>query len=364
VLSLCLAGDVMTGRGIDQVLQHPGDPELREPHVHDARDYVTLAERRNGPVPAPVPPSWPWGDALASMDDLAPDVRVVNLETSITRSSDFAQNKVVHYRMTPDNLPAVQAGRPDVCVLANNHVLDFGRSGLVDTLDALAGAGVGAGRDVEEALRPAVVDLGARGRVVVHAACTGSSGVPEHWAATRTRPGVARLPDLSDATTEQVCDRIAAFRRPGDVTVLSVHWGSNWGYDVPREQTRFARRLVEAGVQIVHGHSSHHPRPVEVLRDGVILYGCGDLVNDYEGISGHEEYRSDLRLLYLVSVAEDGTPVRLRMVPLWTARLRLHTASGSDARWLARTLTRVSQPFGARVGVDDDGLLEVTSVDG
>ena len=94
--------------------------------------------------------AWPWGEALRVLDCLAPDVRVINLETSITRSRAFAPGKAVHYRMSPGNLPCLAAARPDACALANNHAFDFGRQGLQDTLDALSGAGlraVGAGRD-------------------------------------------------------------------------------------------------------------------------------------------------------------------------------------------------------------------------
>ena len=153
-------GDVMPGRGLDQVLPHPGDPELREAVIRDARAYVRLAEQANGPIPRPVSYAWPWGDALPVLEDVAPDVRLINLETSVTRSADFAPGKSVHYRMSPENLPCVAAARPDACMLANNHVLDFGRAGLEDTLSALGRAGLGsagAGRDAAGAGRPAVV---------------------------------------------------------------------------------------------------------------------------------------------------------------------------------------------------------------
>ncbi len=134
-VTVFLCGDVMLGRGVDQILPHPGDPELREGWVKDARDYVELAEAANGPLPPlPVGFDWPWGDALRVLDAAAPDARVVNLETSITRSDDFAPGKAVHYRMTPENIPCLAAARPDVCVLGNNHVLDFGRRGLRETL--------------------------------------------------------------------------------------------------------------------------------------------------------------------------------------------------------------------------------------
>ncbi len=94
-------------------------------------------------------------------------------------------------------------------------------------------------------------------------------------------------------------------RQRGDVVIVSIHWGSNWGYGVDDDQVRFACRLIEGGVDVIHGHSSHHPRPVEVYRGRLILYGCGDCIDDYEGISGHEEFRDDLRLLYFPSVAAD-----------------------------------------------------------
>ena len=120
----------MPGRGIDQILPHPGDPELREHYADDANAYVRLAERANGPIPRPAGFSWPWGDALPVLEEAAPAVRVINLETSVTRSADFAPGKAVHYRMSPDNLPCVAVTRPDVCALASNHVLDFGPRGL------------------------------------------------------------------------------------------------------------------------------------------------------------------------------------------------------------------------------------------
>jgi len=157
---LALAGDVMLGRGVDQILPHSGDPTLWESHVRDARDYVRLAEVVNGPIPVPVDMRWPWGDALDVLAAAGPDVRIVNLETSVTYGGCAMPSKGIHYRMHPANLPCLAAAAPDACVLANNHVLDFGPRGLGDTLDHLASAGLrsaGAGHDEQAAWRPAVV---------------------------------------------------------------------------------------------------------------------------------------------------------------------------------------------------------------
>jgi len=132
--TVLLCGDVMLGRGVDQILRHPGDPALVEQSVRDARGYVHLAEVASGAIPRPVADGWPWGEALAEVAHARPAVLVVNVETSITRAAEFALGKAVHYRMSPANLPCLLAVGPDVCVLANNHVLDFGRSGLEETL--------------------------------------------------------------------------------------------------------------------------------------------------------------------------------------------------------------------------------------
>jgi poly-gamma-glutamate capsule biosynthesis protein CapA/YwtB (metallophosphatase superfamily) len=83
------------------------------------------------------------------------------------------------------------------------------------------------------------------------------------------------------------------------VIVASMHWGGNWGYRTRDEETRFAHQLIEHGIAVVHGHSSHHVKTAEIHSDRLVLYGCGDFLNDYEGISGYEVFRSDLRLMYL-----------------------------------------------------------------
>src|SRR5215472_10131505 len=259
LVTMFLCGDVMLGRGVDQILPHPGDPQLREGTVDDARQYVRLAELTNGAISLPVSFSWPWGEALEVLDGCAPDGRVINLETSVTRSGDFSPGKAVHYRMNPANLPSLLAARPDACALANNHALDFGHIGLLETLDVLAGAGlrvIGAGRDVAGARQPATVPVPGGGRIVVFSFGAATSGIPPGWAATATRPGVALLRSLSDSVADELINRVRDVKRPGDVVVVSIHWGSNWGYEVDGDQVRFARRLIDGGVDVIHGHSS------------------------------------------------------------------------------------------------------------
>jgi len=359
-LQVFLCGDVMTGRGIDQVLPHPSKPEIYESYVRSALGYVEIAEQTNGPIPRPVDFGYIWGDALAELETRAPDLRVINLETSVT-TSDEAAPKGINYRMHPKNTPCLQAADIDCCVLANNHVLDWGGVGLVETLDTLQGAGLataGAGRDAEEADRPAVLEMSGKGRLLVFGVGSPTSGIPRDWAAGTGRPGVSLLPDLSSRSADRVAERVRRWRRPGDVVLASVHWGGNWGYAVPSSQQEFARRLIDAGgADVVHGHSSHHPRPFEVHEGRLILYGCGDFINDYEGISGHEEFRSELVLAYFPTLDTSGRLLELEMTPFRTRRFRLERVSRHDAAWMRSTLNREGRRLGTQVELTDRGSL-------
>ncbi|MBI2313645.1 MAG: CapA family protein [Betaproteobacteria bacterium] len=364
-LTLFLAGDVMTGRGIDQVLPHPGDPRLFEPYLTDARGYVQIAEQANGPIPKPVDFACVWGDALEEFRRVAPDAKVVNLETAVTASDDRWKGKGIHYRMHPANVPILSAAGIDCCALANNHVLDWGYHGLEETLVTLKGAAIrtaGAGRDQAGAATPAVLEIPGKARVLVFAYGSDSSGIPGDWAAGPKSPGVNFLPNLSTRTLKRVAAEIRVATRSNDIVVASIHWGSNWGYGIPAEQVAFARGLIdEAGVDIVHGHSSHHPRAIEVYRERLILYGCGDFLNDYEGIRGYEQFRGDLVLMYFGTLEPaSGRLLRLSLTPLQIRRFRLNRAAPQDARWLAEVLHREGARFGTRVAPGADGTLEVS----
>ncbi|HXY64512.1 MAG TPA: CapA family protein [Mycobacterium sp.] len=363
LVKVLMGGDVMLGRGVDQILSHPGEPELREPYVRDAREYVRLAERVNGLIARPVDWQWPWGEVLEILDEAAVDVRLINLETAITADGQFADPKPVCYRMHPDNLPALTAFRPDVCALANNHILDFGYQGLTDTVEALTQPGIqgpGAGADLYTARRPAAVTVHDEHRVLVGSVAMTSAGVPKSWAADSDRPGVWLIRDLSRHVADDVTAGVLAHKRNGDIAIVSLHWGSNWGYVISPDEIGFAHRLIDGGVDVVHGHSSHHPRPIEIYRGKPILYGCGDVIDDYEGIGGHEKFRAQLRLLYLTSTdPASGELVSLQMIPLRVRRMRLERASQADAEWLRTTLERTSREFGIHVAAGSNDLLEV-----
>ncbi|WP_166263616.1 CapA family protein [Marinobacter caseinilyticus] len=360
-LRLLLCGDVMTGRGIDQIMPRSVDPILFESVVQSAVDYIALAERRHGPIPRNVEPHYIWGEALPLMQAMSPDVRIANLETAVTTSGD-RQHKGINYRMHPANVACLQAAHLDVCTLANNHVLDWGERGLRETLEVLRDAGIktaGAGIDLNDAMAPAVQPAGER-RVLIFAGGYRNSGIDPGWAATPHGPGVHLLPDFSSRTAAGIAQAVQSLRRDDDVVVYSVHWGSNWGYDVPEPHRAFAHTLIdEAGVDLVFGHSSHHPKGIEVYRNKLILYGCGDLINDYEGIAGYEAFHPDLRVIYFPLLDHCSDLKGLDMAVLETGGFALHRAPAEKVDWLGGCLAAVSRESGVGIRSSGDNLLEL-----
>lgn len=363
-LTLFLAGDVMTGRGIDQILPHPNEPHIFEPFLRSAIQYVHYAERQSGRIVRPVDFSYIWGFALEELARVRPDARIVNLETAVTSSEDAEPGKGIHYRMHPRNAPALAAAGLDCCVLANNHVRDWGERGLVETLETLHGLGIqtaGAGRDHAEAAAPAVLEVPGKGRVLVFAAGLPSSGIPQRWAASEDRPGLNLLHDVSPQSARIVARSVLAAKRADDIVVASFHWGGNWGFLISEADREFAHQVIaEGGVDVVFGHSSHHVKGLEVYRDRPIVYGAGDLLNDYEGISGNEEYRGDLALMYFPTLdASTGRLASFSMTPTQTRHMRVNRAPDEGMEWLVETLDREGKALGTRVVADADGRLRL-----
>ena len=353
-IKLFLSGDVKTGRGIDQILRHRVDPRIYEPWITDARDYIALAEDMNGPIERPVDDAYVWGDALGTLGAHKPAARIINLETAITSGGEPWPRKGIHYRMHPANSGLLLAAGIDACVLANNHMLDWGYDGLEETLQTLDRAGIhhaGAGPDARGAAAPASIPLPSGKRLLLFAFAFPTSGVPHAWAARRDRPGVNLVMDPGSEAVDAITRHIAGERRPGDIVVASIHWGGNWGYEIAPEKRQFAHALIDAGVvDVVHGHSSHHPVGIEVYRNKLVLYGCGDLLNDYEGIAEHGRYRGDLSLMYFpVLSPQDGHLLGLEMHAMQIRKLRLNTASESDTRLLQQILDREGARFSTGV---------------
>jgi poly-gamma-glutamate synthesis protein (capsule biosynthesis protein) len=361
-IKLFLCGDVMTGRGIDQILPFPSDPVIYESFIKNAAQYVSLAEVVNGPIPRSVDFSYIWGDALDELESLSPDFRIINLETTITRSNDYWKGKGINYRMNPANIPSLTTAGIDACSLANNHTLDWGYAGLADTLETLHQANVktaGAGKNLQEAEAPAIMEREGKGRAILFAFGSITSGIPGEWAAQPNRQGVNLLSDFSAETVNIVTEQVGAVKQKSDIAIFSVHWGSNWGYEIHHEQIQFAHQLIDqAGIDLVCGHSSHHAKALEVYKNKLILYGCGNFLDDYEGIGGYEDFRPDLSLMCFPDLDPiTGELATLQMIPLQIKRFRLNHVTRSDAVWLADTLNREGERFGTQIKLNSENSM-------
>jgi poly-gamma-glutamate synthesis protein (capsule biosynthesis protein) len=187
--------------------------------------------------------------------------------------------------------------------------------------------------------------------VLVFSLAAVSSGTPQAWAATADRPGV-NLIALTENDVGCLQRYVASIKRPGDIVVASIHWGGNFSHQLEPKQQNFAKALIDrAGIDLIHGHSSHHVSAIEVYNGKLILFGCGDLINDYEGIPKSPERQSlrpDLGLIYCIRLnAETGRLASLRMRPMQMRQMRVQRADESDAAWLCAALNRGSAASGA-----------------
>jgi poly-gamma-glutamate synthesis protein (capsule biosynthesis protein) len=241
-------------------------------------------------------------------------------------------------------------------------MLDWGIPGLLETLETLDKTGIkyaGAGQNLGKAQAPAILEIGEGCRVIVFSLGSLSSGIPPEWSALEDRPGLNVMETQPEDPVRFLKKEIDKVRRKGDVVIVSIHWGGNWGYEIPPAQTALAHCLVdETGLDILHGHSSHHVKAIEVYKGHLILYGCGDFLNDYEGIGGYESFRGDLSLMYFAELDPRASRLRaLRMVPTRVRRFRVNRASQIDSKWLEDLLNREGKRVGTRVKRSAENIL-------
>lgn len=209
----------------------------------------------------------------------------------------------------------------------------------------------GAGKNLEEAELPAVLAIKGKGRIIFFSFGSETSGIPFDWAATENKPGINLLKDLSSNEVHRIKGLVERVKQQNDIVVVSIHWGPNWGYEVLSEQRLFAHKLInKAGVDLIHGHSSHHAKGIEVYKNKLILYGCGDFLNDYEGIGGYEFFRGDLGLMYFAGLEpQTGKLCRLEMIPTQIKHFKVNNVSGNDALWLSNVLNYECEKLGCSI---------------
>lgn len=317
-LRIGLMGDVMLGRLVDEAISSVG--------------YT-----------------YPWGNLRDVLRRT--DLNVANLETTLT-TSDEAADKIFTFRAAPDRVEVLREARIDVCNLANNHTLDFGVSGLIETVEALDSVGihhVGAGRTAEEARAPVAVE-----RLGVTVGVLGYTDNMPEWAAERDRPGT-RVIDVENDVPSVAAD-VRALRERADVVIVSLHWGPNMRMRPSQAFQRLAHAVIDAGAAVLHGHSAHVFQGIEVRGSGVILYDTGDFIDDY---AVDPRLRKDLSFLFLAQVGRRGVET-LELIPVRIANLQVNRATGDDYRVAVERIAALSAEFGTEVIEVEPGLLRVS----
>lgn len=353
IFKLNFVGDVMLGRLIDQ---------LFPTHVQEPIEAAHIANfvRRNPELKSYSFQS-PWGNARPLF--LSSDLNLINLETSATTFSGKWPDKVFNYRMHPDNIASLKDAKIDYASCANNHSLDFCEAGLFETVKALKSAGIafaGAGETREEATRPAVLELPRKAEEPSSTAKSheihvySASDHPHDWG----RVPSFHLIDYSHETRSRLKSLLDSTNRPSHaLKIFSVHWGPNYSWQPSSNIRSLAHFLVdECGVNIIHGHSSHHVQGVEVYKHALIIYGCGDFVDDY-AIDG--EYRNDLSAIWRVHVeeTEDGKKLHPKMLEVFPTRIKRFQAQilgveEPDYDWVVGKIGDLSRYYG--VGFENE----------
>ena len=388
----------MLGRLVDQLLpHHVNSPDDQRNAAYFIKNYPKILKGDNYNYASP------WGTTLPLLR--ASDLTLINLETSATTANEPWPHKAFNYRMHPANLaPVLHAAHIDYASLANNHTLDFGAEGLIETAWTLKAAGIafaGAGETTNQAHKAAELWL-PRAAQERHARRTdghkflptrdekgnvqnqdqaycvhvySASDHPREWASVPT----FHLFDYSPATQIRLRQLLMSGTGDGSspsssssgkpaLKIFSVHWGPNYAWQ-PADRIRALAHYVidECEVDIVHGHSSHHLQGVEVYRRKVIIYGCGDFVDDY---CLHEDYRNDLGAVWKVIVKERYPDhcnqdqfartgqLEVDRVEIFPTRIDRFRAmkldvKDRDHRWVERKITTLSGELGTHV---DDGL--------
>lgn len=243
------------------------------------------------------PPSYPWGNTLSLCEQS--DLRICNLECVLSdKGEPYPREKAFHFRTDTRNIDSLKYADINIVSLANNHTLDFGSEALHEMLTILPRHGVhfsGAGKDLKHAATVATASV--NGVKIGMIAFTDNE--PE-WEAGKNKPGVFYVPiNLKDKRAKYLLNVIKRAKKDLDLLIISAHWGPNWGYEVPKEHTDFAHRLIDAGADIIFGHSPHVFRGIEIYKQRPIIYSAGNFIDDY---AVDEAERNDQSFIFIVEV--------------------------------------------------------------
>ncbi|MDH5633756.1 MAG: CapA family protein [Gammaproteobacteria bacterium] len=283
------------------------------------------------------------------------DIAIGNLEGPLTTGGNNDVEKKYVFRSPPDKVATslVNAGF-DVFTLANNHTLDYGVQGLVDTMAALDRHGLaysGAGLDSKAARKAVILERKNRRIAFLGYSLT----FPEEFWAAANRPGTAF------GHESHVRKDVAKAKAEADIVIVSFHWGREGTTELRPYQTALGRAAIDAGAAAVLGHHPHILQGVERYKHGVILYSLGNFV--------FGSYSRKARTSVIAQLSFDGNVVSsVEMVPINVFNPEVvfqpKILTGKQAASVLSELDGLSRPMGVAVkNVNNVGLVGLTGTD-
>jgi len=287
--------------------------------------------------------SYPLGNVSSLL--ASADLALINLECVISSKGEKWMNppRRFYFRADPIALEVLENAGIDYVTLANNHVLDFGYEALNETFRHLEEKKIkwaGAGRNIHEAMQPAILRSGD-----LSIAVFGATDNYPKYAAGESSSGTwhFKIP-LPEEGLKDLEKKIQGLHNEGvDLVVFSLHWGPNMLEHPPEHFQRFAHRLVDLGVDIVHGHSAHVFQGIEIYKGGIIFYDTGDFVDDY-----YVSQNIDEQFLYLVHV-EKGTLKKIELIPVHISHYQVNLSDDETAKRTIQRMRERSRPFGTQI---------------
>lgn len=262
------------------------------------------------------------------------DVAMVNLENPVTLRGT-AVEKEYTFRAHPKYLRVLLAGGVDVVNLANNHIYDYGREGLLDTINYLDSLGirhVGAGRDLAEARRPVIMKI--KG---IRLAFLGYYGLKKH---SDSHPAGPDEPGTAKRSLTYIKDDIRKVRDSVDVVIVNFHWGVEKEHFTDREYIWYAHKSIDYGANLVIGHHPHVLQGIELYKEGIIAYSLGNFI-----FGGNSRRYEETALLKVY--VQPGDPIKLsaKVLPIELHSWQPRPAADSTASKVLQQMAEWSAIF-------------------
>jgi len=202
------------------------------------------------------------------------DIFMINNEFCYSDRGAPISGKKYAFRSKPSNVEILSDMGADIVSLANNHAYDWGPDALADSVDVLNNAKipfVGAGKNIDEAMRPVYFKINGITISYVSATQIERLGNPDTKEATETTPGVLRTLDPTKA-----CKVISEAKANSDFCIMYVHWGSENTDLVEASQRDLAKKYVQAGVDLIIGDHSHCLQGIDYIGDVPVFYSMSN----------------------------------------------------------------------------------------